>query len=244
MEDQYERESQYISILMEKQVDGIIMVGGRINLARPSKELTTEVAETAKRVPVLLINGQLPGTDLNRIYADERLGAELATQHLIDLGHRRIAFAGGYRFMSNSVQRIQGFRKTMERNGLAVCPEWTLVTGYSADSGKEAFETLHSMGELPTAVFCANDQIAIGMLKAARKAGLKVPEDLSLVGFDDIPYASYSIPELTTVSLRSYEVGRSALDLLHRMIGKEKVSKRTVVKPELIVRESTAPPRC
>lgn len=243
MEDQYDRESQYISILMEQQVDGIIMLGGRINLSRPAKELVTEVVDMAKRVPLLLINGHLPGADLNRICVDERAGAELATQHLIDLGHKRIMFAGGYRFMSNTAHRMQGFQRTMERNGLALPPDWTLIEGYSIETGKEAFERLGHEGELPTAVFCANDQVAIGMLKAAHKAGLKVPDDLSLVGFDDIPYASNSIPELTTVSLQSYEVGRNAIGLLHRMIGKEKVPKRTTVKPALIVRESTAPPR-
>lgn len=241
--EQYVRESQYLNILMEKQVDGIVMIGGRINLTRPSKELVSEVVEASKRVPLLLINGNLPGKGLNRIYADEREGAQLATQHLIDLGHRDIAFVGGYSNMSNTSDRIQGFMKTMESNGLSIREEWIRNGGFSVDSGKVSLNELLTFADRPTAIFCANDLVAIGVMKAAHKAGLSVPHDLSLIGFDDIPYASNSIPELTTISLKCYEVGRSAAELLHQMITKKKVSKSTKLRPELIVRESTAPPR-
>lgn len=242
-EEQYVRESQYLNILIEKQVDGIIMIGGRINLAKPGKELVSEVVEVSKRVPLLLINGNMPGEGLNRVYTDEKEGAELATQHLIDLGHRDIAFVGGFRHMSNTIQRIQGFVKTMEKNGLQVRKEWILDGGFSVDSGKAFLNQLLGLSDRPTAVFCANDLVAIGVMKAASKAGLRVPQDLSLVGFDDIPYASNSIPELTTISLKCYDAGRSAAEMLHQMIMKNKVSKSTKLRPELIVRESTAPPK-
>lgn len=240
--DQYVRESQYLSLLMEKQVDGIIMIGGRINLARPDKEMVQEVVEAGKRVPILLLNGNLPGGGLYRIYTDETEGAELATQHLIELGHRDIAFVGGYRHMSNTIQRQQGFTKTMRRHGLHVRREWILDGGFSVESGKALMERLLRGSERPTAVFCANDLVAIGALKTAHKAGLRVPEDLSLVGFDDIPYASNSIPELTSVSLKCHELGRTSAELLHRLITRDKVKKNTKLRPELIVRESTAPP--
>ncbi|OBZ07726.1 LacI family DNA-binding transcriptional regulator [Bacillus sp. FJAT-26390] len=242
-EEQYVRESQYLSILMEKQVDGIVMIGGRINLAKPSKELVSEVVEASKRVPLLLINGNIPGEGLTRVYADEREGAELATQHLIDLGHRDIAFVGGYKHMSNTMQRVNGFVKTMEKNGLPTRKEWIRNGGFSVDSGKAFMNQLMELAERPSAIFCANDLVAIGVMKAAHKAGLSVPQDLSLVGFDDIPYASNSIPELTTISLKCYDVGRNAAELLHQMITKNKVSKSTKLRPELIVRESTAAPR-
>ncbi|MDQ0113879.1 LacI family transcriptional regulator/LacI family purine nucleotide synthesis repressor [Paenibacillus harenae] len=241
--EQYERESQYLNILLEKQVDGIVIIGGRINLARPTKEHVNEVIEVSKRVPTVLINGSLPGHPMNRVFADEREGAELATQHLIDLGHRDIAFAGGYRGMSNTLQRIQGYVRTMERNGLAVRKEWLLDGGFSVESGKRFMNQLLQMEERPTAIFCANDLVAIGVMKVAYKAGLQVPQDLSLIGFDDIPYAANSIPELTTVSLKGYDVGRGAADMLHQLITKSKASKNTRVRPELIIRETTTPPR-
>lgn len=242
-EAQYVRESQYLSILMEKQVDGIVMIGGRINLTKPSKELVSEVVEASKRVPLLLINGNLPGEGMTRVYADELEGAELATQHLIDLGHRHIAFAGGYKHMSNTTQRIRGFVKTMEKNGLRIRKEWILNGGFSVESGKRFMNQLLELPERPTAIFCANDLVAIGVMKTAHRAGIRVPEELSLIGFDDIPYASNSIPELTTISLKCYDVGRNAAELLHQMITKNKVSKNTKLRPDLIVRESTAPPQ-
>lgn len=242
-QEQYERESQYLNILLEKQVDGIVMIGGRINLARPTKEHVSEVIEVSKRVPTVLINGSLPGHAMHRVYADEREGAELATQHLIDLGHKDIAFAGGFRGMSNTLARIQGFVRTMEQAGLGVRKEWLLDGGFSVESGKRFMNELLQMRNRPTAIFCANDLVAIGVMKAAYRAGLRVPQDLSLVGFDDIPYASNSIPELTTVSLKCYEAGKNAAEMLHLMITKSKVGKNTRVRPELVVRESTAPPR-
>ncbi|MDQ6418526.1 LacI family DNA-binding transcriptional regulator [Paenibacillus sp. LHD-117] len=241
-EEQYVRESQYLNLLLEKQVDGLVMIGGRINLAKPDKRLIQEVAEVSKRLPLLLINGQLPGQKLNRIFVDEKAGAILATEHLIGLGHRDIAFVGGYRKMSNTLQRVQGFASTMEKHGLPVRPEWLLDGGFSVEKGKAFMRALLAAPKRPTAVFCANDLVAIGVMKEAYKAGLRVPEDLSIIGFDDIPFASHSIPELTTISLKCYDVGKGAAELLHGLISKARVRRNTVVEPELIVRESTAPP--
>ncbi|WP_334074410.1 MULTISPECIES: LacI family DNA-binding transcriptional regulator [Paenibacillus] len=240
--EQYVRESQYLNVLAEKQVDGIVMLGGRIDLAKPGRELAEEVVEVGKRLPVLLINGRIPGAGLPRVANDERFGAEMATTHLIELGHRNIALVGGYRHMSNTLQRTAGFTKTMERYGLQVRKEWVLHEGFSVDSGTEFMNRLLRLPNRPTAVFCLNDLVAIGVLKAAVKAGLKVPQDISIIGYDDIPFASYSIPELTTVSLRAHDLGVTAAELLHKMITKSKVPKTTLIKPELVIRESTGAP--
>ncbi|WP_276352233.1 LacI family DNA-binding transcriptional regulator [Cohnella caldifontis] len=241
--DQYVRESQYLNALCEKQVDGIVMIGGRVDLAKPSRELVTEVLDIGKRVPILLINGDLPGASLHRVATDERLGAELAARHLLELGHRDIAIVGGYRNMRNTIQRTSGVVRTMERSGLKVRKEWVLGEGFSVDSGEAFIGQLLSMPERPTAVFCMNDLVAIGVLKGAVKAGLRVPRDLSIVGCDDIPFAANSIPGLTTISLKASELGRTAAEIFHKLIAGEKVRKTTVLQPELIVRESTAPIR-
>ncbi|WP_123039645.1 LacI family DNA-binding transcriptional regulator [Cohnella candidum] len=241
MADQYGRESQYLSALSEKQVDGIVMLGGRVDLAKPREELTSEVLEIGKRVPVLLINGDLPGTSLHRVCIDERLGAELATRHLIELGHRDIAIVGGYPHMRNTIQRTAGAVKTMQQYGLKVRKEWVLGDGFSVESGVGFIRQLLEQRERPTAVFCMNDLVAIGVMKGAYKAGLSVPGDLSIVGYDDIPFASASTPELTTVSLKANELGRTAAQILHQLISKEKVRKTSILQPELVVRETTAP---
>ncbi|WP_059040517.1 LacI family DNA-binding transcriptional regulator [Paenibacillus rubinfantis] len=238
--EQYVRESQYLNALAEKQVDGIVMMGGRVDLAKPDTQLIEEVVEIGKRLPVLLVNGRLSKSGLNRVAVDERHGAELAAQHLIELGHRDIAIVGGYHQMSNTQQRTSAFMKKMEQTGHKVRKEWVIHGGFSVASGTGFMNQLLQLPQRPTAIFCLNDLVAIGVLKAAVRAGLRVPEDLSIIGYDDIPFASNSIPELTTVSLRTQELGRTAGEVLHQMITRTKVNKTTLLKPELVIRESTA----
>ncbi|MBO7747719.1 LacI family DNA-binding transcriptional regulator [Paenibacillus sp. MWE-103] len=244
IKDQYRRESQYLGILTEKQVDGIIMIGGRIDLHHCGKEMAKEVAEINKRVPIVLINGNLPGAAFHRVVVDEIAGAERVTEHLIGLGHRDIAFIGGYPQMSNTVRRLEGFRTAMERAGLAVREEWVNHGGFSVNRGKELMgRLLDREGRRPTAVVCANDLVGIGAIKAAVKAGLEVPRDVSVTGVDDVPMAANIIPELTTLSLRCVELGRTAARVLHQLISKsDGVELLTTLQPELVVRESTAPP--
>ncbi|SDX74628.1 LacI family DNA-binding transcriptional regulator [Paenibacillus sp. CF384] len=239
---QYQRESQYLNILMEKQVDGIIMIGGRIDLARCSKEMAKEVAEVNKRLPVVLINGNLPGAKFHRVIIDEVAGGVLATEHLIGLGHKDIAFVGGYKQMSNTVQRLEGYTKAMQQAGLPIREDWIITGGFTVEAGKVFMnELLSTEGARPTAIVCANDLSAIGAIKSAVKHGLRVPEDMSIIGFDDIPLAANVIPELTTISLKCLELGRTAAHILHQLIGKNSIDTLTVLQPELVVRESTAP---
>ena len=144
--------------------------------------------------------------------------------------------------MTNTQQRLAGFRSAMKDAGLAVRKEWVMTEGFSVSKGQEYAAKLLSAKRRPTAVFCMNDLLAIGALKAAHRAGIRVPEELSIVGYDDIPQATYSIPELTTVSLMSQDIGRQAARTLDKMIAGKKVPLFQSVMPELVVRETTAPP--
>ncbi len=236
----YERESQYLNILREKQVDGILFMGGRINLSRCSTELAEEVQEAASRTPLVLINGNLPGSSLHRVYIDETMGAEMATRHLIALGHREIAFIGGHDNMSTTAQKVRAFKKVMREHGLDTPREWVLNEDFSIESGQLLMKRLLEGARKPTAVFCVNDFTAVGAVKTATRAGYRVPEDISIIGFDDIPLATAINPELTTVSQKMETLGRISVQVLHKLIGKEKVKKQTVIEPELIVRESTS----
>jgi LacI family transcriptional regulator len=239
---QYLRESQYLNILIEKQVDGIIMIGGRIDLVKCSKEMAKEVSEVNKRLPIVFINGDLPGGKFHRVAINESVGGELATEHLIGLGHKEIAFIGGYKQMSNTVNRVEGFKRAMERNGLAVHKDRVLHGGFSVDGGKRLMEEMFSRGNHPTAVVCANDLTGIGAMKFAIKSGMRIPDDLSIIGFDDTPMAASSIPELTTISLKCTELGRTAANMMHQLITKQRTDQVIAIDPALIIRESTAPP--
>ncbi len=236
----FARESQYLNILREKQVDGIIFIGGRINLLECSKTMKEELVEFSKQVPTVLINGNLPQTSLHRVATDESRGTELAVQHLIDLGHKDIAFIGGRDFMSTTIQKVQAFQETMKNNGLKVREEWILLDDFSLESGKQLMVELLNGKKRPTAVSCVNDLTAIGAVKAALQAGLQIPRDISIVGFDDMPLASIIDPELTTVSQKSRQLGQTAVFVLHQLINNEMAEKVTVIQPELVVRRSTA----
>jgi len=242
-EGDYQRESEYLSILKEKRVDGIIFLGGRINLAHCLPELVEEVAELSKQIPVVLVNGNLPKSNLYRVIADEATGAELATQHLIDMGHRDIAFIGGVDYMSTTTQKVKAFKRKMKENGLTVRPEWILPGDFSVESGKTLMGKLLGMKDKPSAVLCVNDFTAVGAVKEAIEHGLRIPEDISIVGYDDTQLSTAIIPELTTVAQQTYELGKQAVQILHKIINQEKTKRLTMLQPQLIVRQSTGPCR-
>ncbi|WP_019912604.1 LacI family DNA-binding transcriptional regulator [Paenibacillus sp. HW567] len=235
----YNRESEFLSILREKRVDGIIFLGGRINLANCPPELAQEVIELSRHVPIVLVNGNLPKSGLHRIYTDEAAGAALATQHLIDLGHRDIGFIGGMDDTATTLVKIKAARKKLKEHGLELRQEWLKSGEFSVPGGRELMNQMLDQKHRPTAVLCVNDFTAIGAIKAAAQHGLHIPGDISIVGFDDTPLATAVIPELTTVSQNTYELGELAVETLHQIINGKNPKKQIVLQPKLIVRSST-----
>ncbi|WP_338555385.1 LacI family DNA-binding transcriptional regulator [Paenibacillus sp. KS-LC4] len=233
------KESEYLSIMREKRVDGVIFLGGRINLKNCNEHLVQELVQHASVIPTVLVNGGLRNTNLIRVTTDEAVGTALAVRHLIELGHTEIGFIGGESHMTTTSIKLRAFRKTMKDEGLEIRDNWLLPNSFSIDSGKRQMLKLLEMEERPTAVFCVNDYTAIGAIKAATDAGLTIPTDMSVVGFDDIPLAHHFIPELTTVSQQAHELGRMAVQVLKAMMRKEKVKQLTTLAPQLIVRQST-----
>lgn len=236
-----EKESEYLNILLEKRVDGIIFLGGRINQVRPKPELAQEMADCASKLPVVLVNGSMPRLTVPKVQTDEAEGLRLAARHLIGLGHREIGFIGGESSIANTVVKVTALRSILQDNGISLHSELVLYGGFSVSSGRELMSRLLAAPNRPTAVMCVNDNVAIGALKAAFELGVRVPADISITGFDDTPLASSVIPELTTVSQNSHMLGQSAVQILHGMINKEKPKKVTVLQPELICRQSTGP---
>jgi len=194
------------------------------------------------RVPAVLLHDPGDDAEHDSIRIDNRLGARMATDHLLDLGHRRIAMIRGPRGNSDAAERLLGFRETLAARGLRANPRRELPGDFGEESGFKAGERLADLEDRPTAVFAANDAMAIGCLAALRERGLRVPEDVSLVGFDDIPIARYLTPALTTVQVPIAEIGGRALERLVAVIqsGREEKKRHDVVAPTLAVRASTA----
>ncbi len=204
--------------------------------------VTPTALATSISVPVVAIDPHYGPNWLPTIDCDSFGGARSATQHLIDLGHTRIAFLGGRKELDSSQLREAGFREAMRSAGIAVDDELVRDSRYDPDVAYAVCDHLLALPEPPTAIFAANDVTAMRAIAAAQARGLAVPADLSVVGFDDIPDATLSSPPLTTVRQPLQDMGEAAmrmlLDILH---GKEHV-QHVRMDTEFVVRASTAPP--
>jgi LacI family transcriptional regulator, repressor for deo operon, udp, cdd, tsx, nupC, and nupG len=217
--------------------DGVLMLGALPGLRDES--ITTLAG---RGLPLVLIGRALKSGALPSVTAANGLGGRLAAEHLHDLGHRRIALMRGPRVWPDFGERIAGFRGAMRKRGggnasLALYSS----ASRTSDAGFAATKTLLA-GSRPTALFCINDATAIGALRAVREAGLRVPADVSVVGFDDSEIAEYSCPPLTSVRQPRVQMGKEgALQLMEAMQGRRAASR--VLDVELVIRESTCPRR-
>jgi len=166
-------------------------------------------------------------------------GAAQAARHLASLGHTRIAHIHGPRTFKSAHERLRGFREGLKEFGLDLADAFTVEAGYTFDSGVRAADNLLSRANRPTAVFAGNDEMAIGVYTSARKLGLSIPQDLSIVGFDDTPMAARISPALTTVRLPIRDMGSAAAEGLLRQFSGTESADKTSFKPEIIIRDST-----
>jgi LacI family transcriptional regulator len=183
-------------------------------------------------------------TPENMIETHDYVGAAEAARHIAALGHERIAHIHGPDTFLSAAERLRGFRVGLAEYGLKIDKRYLLKGGYTFDSGMECGERLLELPERPTAVFCGNDEMAVGVYQSARRAGLRIPEDLSIIGFDDSPIATRIWPMLTTVRLPIVHMGRIAAQLLVSNLDRLAMEppSATSVMPSLLVRDSTAPP--
>lgn len=169
-------------------------------------------------------------------------GAAQAARHLAGLGHKRIAHIHGPRSFRSAHERLYGFRQGLAEFGIDLSTSMTIEAGYTFDSGVRAADNLLSRPDRPTAIFTGNDEMAIGVYTSARNAGLRIPEDLSIVGFDDTPMAARIAPGLTTVRLPIRDMGKEAALGLLRLVSEKGNKENGSFKPEIVVRQSTARP--
>jgi DNA-binding LacI/PurR family transcriptional regulator len=195
------------------------------------------------KVPIVLIDNQHPGESVHSVMIDNIPASRHATQHLIDLGHRRIADLGDQFGFQSDTDRFSGYRQALQRADLPFLPELVVHGNGSADGGIRAMNALLALKQRPSAVFCYNDMSALGALRAVYDNGLRVPEDVSLVGFDDLPIASYMFPRLTTVRQPKEQMGRMATESLLKILDGTSAKTNFDVEGELIVRDSSGPPR-
>jgi LacI family transcriptional regulator len=224
---------RYSDLLLSQQVDGLIVSGPRVD----DEELAALVAEG---FPIIL-QGSLPDVPVPSVDIDNRAGARTAVEHLIGLGHRRIGcITNAPLAYTAAAERVAGYRDALEAAEIGFDPDLVIEGAFDAASGHVAMTSLLATRNPITAAFVASDIVAFGALRALREAGLRVPADISVVGFDDIPLARHFDPPLTTIRLPANALGAAAgRALVERLTGRP-TSERTLLPTELIVRESTA----
>ena len=230
-------EIAHLNRIESAQVDGILFMTNHPG--------APEIAETINRVRnVVLLDEDVRNAKAPRLYARNREGGRLAVKHLLDAGHRRIAYVGGDQSLVSSSKRLAGYKEALAAEGIPVDPELILFPGYEAKDGEAAFAALDQLKDSPTAIFAAADVVALGILRAARSAGLSIPQDLSIVGFDDIPNADVVGPPLSTIRQSAETFGIRGVQLLVGLLKGELTEKIVeYVDVELVARSSVAPPR-
>lgn len=225
-------EREAIEVLTSRRVDAIILTGSSI----PDKELRA----LATKTPLVVVGRSIPGLEERCICVDNIKAESLGVQHLIGLGHRRIAYLSGTASgQKDAHERLEAYKITLERAGIAFDASLVVDGDYTERSGLFAVESLFARGVLFTALACANDQSGYGARLALYRRGIRVPDDVSLVGFDDLQSSAYTTPPMTTVRQPIVEMGRTASQMAIAILSGQEVQASNHVA-ELIVRESTA----
>jgi LacI family transcriptional regulator len=233
-EGDLEKQQAYTNVLIENRVAGILFVAAGV-----STELVNDLSR--RRVPLIVVDREVPGVEVDTVMTHHAQGGCLATRHLIDLGHRRIACIAGNSEVSPSAERLTGYRQTLEENGLAYNEALVVKGDFQYESGYQATSYLLTLQARPTAVFACNDLMAVGCISAACELGLRVPDDLSVVGFDDVRLASFTNPPLTTVAQPKVKIGAVATKmLLERLNDLDAPPCFERLDTQLRIRQSTA----
>jgi len=232
-ENDENKERLYTEVLENKQLDGIIFVG-----AGENREAISEIIQNG--LPLVVVDRNMGSLELDTVTTENYQGGLLATQHLLSLGHQIIGCITGPSNITPSAERVTGYRAALQQAEIGVVESLLTRGDFHAPSGYSAAMLLLRQTPRPTAIFVCNDMMAIGAMRAATQLGLRVPENIAIVGFDDIQLASYTNPSLTTVAQPKQEIGQLAVKLLfERMSDPSLPPRHTILSTQLIIRESS-----
>ncbi|MCW9732186.1 substrate-binding domain-containing protein [Avibacterium sp. 20-15] len=225
------RLEQNIQTLIQKQVDGLLLMYSDSQYA--------DLKQLNISLPVVVMDWWPTALNADKIYENSELGAYLATQYLIQQGHREIAIITGNLQKSLAQNRLQGYKKALQEAQLPLNPEWIIESHFDFEGGVIGMKKLLQAKKRPSAVFACSDTIAVGVYQVAWQQGLNIPQDLSVIGYDDIMLAQYLSPPLSTIHQPKAELGKLAVEtLLKRIKTPEKPYQSLLLEPKLVVRES------
>lgn len=239
-DDQADREREFLSLLLARKVDGVLLV------ASPNNQDQSHVQRAFQSgTPVVAVDRCPEGVPIDAVHVNNRKGVMMCMNHLIRLGHRRIAYLGGGWDVHNANDRLKGYLAALEEAEIPVDRSLVANGDYRQLSGYRVAKDLCLRVDPPTAIFAANAMMGIGAVQAVQELGLRCPEEISLAMFDEVPFGEIIQPRLTTVAQPAYEIGHRAAELLISRIERrmeDHVPVRIELDPELVVRASTAPP--
>ncbi|PKP55719.1 LacI family transcriptional regulator [Candidatus Atribacteria bacterium HGW-Atribacteria-1] len=231
-DDRLKKERTYLEILRGKRVDGLILGTAHIK--------DKSILELEKNnFPYILVSRNIEGLDKNCVIVDDEAGGIMAAEYLIKLGHRRIAHITGPLKTRSALNRLKGYKLTLKKHEIEYEDELVGEGDFRIKGGYQVMKRFLKLAEPPTAIFAANDLLALGAMQAIQKKNFHIPEDFSVIGFNDIELASFVYPALTTIRQPMLEMGALAVKMLLRIIEEGEFNQRKIVlKPKLIIRES------
>lgn len=225
-----DREEDYINTLLSKDIDGIIFIG-------TAKSQT--ILENKTNIPIVLVDRKM-GEQYISVVSDNYKGGYLATEHLIERGKKSIALLSGQVFIKTFFDRMKGYMDALKDNSIIYNEDYVVGCDFTTQGGYDGINELIKKNIEFNAVFAANDLIALGAMRALMENGKKIPDDVAIVGYDDIVISSTVMPSLTTIRQPKYEMGQYAADILIKSIAnKSLIQEHIVLQPSMIVREST-----
>ncbi|KQA21189.1 substrate-binding domain-containing protein [Vibrio metoecus] len=222
-----------INTLLQKRVDGLLLMCSTLEGER------LDVFDRYPDIPVVVMDWGPILFASDKIQDNSLQGGYMAAKHLIECGHKEIGCITGPLIRHQAQMRYEGYKRALAEAGIAINPDWIVESDFECEGGYQAFEKLYQRGKLPSALFVSNDMMAMGVIQAASQRGLRVPDDLSLIGYDDVHIAKFMTPALTTIHQPKYRLGKAAVDtLLYRLENPDTTAQVVQLEPTLVVRSS------
>ncbi len=232
------KQQDYLRMLAEKRVDGLLVMCSDLN------DRLLDLLDRYHKVPMVVMDWAPNNHTKDRLQDNAEEGGYLATRYLIEQGHQKIGCLSGQKDKYTCAQRLHGFRRAMAESNLAVNEDWLLTGDFECESAVQAAKTTLNMTERPTAMFCFNDIMAMAFISTLTQHGLSIPEDMSVIGYDNIELANYFSPPLTTVHQPKRRLGEQAITiLLERMKNESSAPMTFEMHPEMVIRHSVMPPK-
>ncbi|EKF9134615.1 substrate-binding domain-containing protein [Vibrio cholerae] len=222
-----------INTLLQKRVDGLLLMCSTLEGER------LDVFDRYPDIPIVVMDWGPILFASDKIQDNSLQGGYMAAKHLIECGHKEIGCITGPLIRHQAQMRYEGYKRALAEAGIAINPDWIVESDFECEGGYQAFEKLYQRGKLPSALFVSNDMMAMGVIQAANQRGLRVPDDLSLIGYDDVHIAKFMTPALTTIHQPKYRLGKAAVDtLLYRLENPDTTAQVVQLEPTLVARNS------